>query len=317
MEEEERRSQKVRKPGSPKVVKKPEVRSPRSGEENNSAPDSYRDDIPNSEINKQFDPDNYRDEHPKSEIKDMEVHHHPEVEKKGLKEYILEGLMIFLAVFMGFIAENIREHVADGERETQYMKSLVKDLKLDTTILNVAATAKKERILAIDSILTYFRAHKNAKKTPLSTFRQMRRSRFDMFFIHHGGTIDQLKNSGGLRLIRVKGIIDSIELYYQKVQRSESRNTMYFLNQQVADDLSEKLLDAYDDIKYYQDFVLAHKALPDSGSMSINTPYLNEYLNNLIGMRVYTNSDRLQFTLDIKNNAGRLIALIKKEYDLE
>jgi hypothetical protein len=39
----------------------------------------------------------------------MEVHHHPEVEKKGLKEYVLEGLMIFLAVMMGFVAENVRQ----------------------------------------------------------------------------------------------------------------------------------------------------------------------------------------------------------------
>src|SRR5882757_1923638 len=36
----------------------------------------------------------------------MEVHHHPEVERKIFKQYVLEGLMIFLAVFMGFIAEN-------------------------------------------------------------------------------------------------------------------------------------------------------------------------------------------------------------------
>ncbi len=34
----------------------------------------------------------------------MEVHHHPHVEKKSFKEYFLEGLMIFLAVTMGFIA---------------------------------------------------------------------------------------------------------------------------------------------------------------------------------------------------------------------
>jgi len=43
----------------------------------------------------------------------MEVHHHPEVEKKGFKEYLLEGLMIFLAVTMGFIAENIRENISE------------------------------------------------------------------------------------------------------------------------------------------------------------------------------------------------------------
>lgn len=38
----------------------------------------------------------------------MEVHHHPHVEKKGFKEYLLEGLMIFVAVTMGFFAETIR-----------------------------------------------------------------------------------------------------------------------------------------------------------------------------------------------------------------
>ncbi len=35
-----------------KAVKKSEVGSPKSEEDNNSAPDSYRDDLPQSEINK-------------------------------------------------------------------------------------------------------------------------------------------------------------------------------------------------------------------------------------------------------------------------
>ena len=45
----------------------------------------------------------------------MEVHHHPEMphrHRKKFGEYIKEGLMIFLAVFMGFVAENIREHLS-------------------------------------------------------------------------------------------------------------------------------------------------------------------------------------------------------------
>ncbi len=247
----------------------------------------------------------------------MEVHHHPEVEKKGFKEYLLEGLMIFLAVFMGFIAENVREHVADSARETQYMESLVKDLKLDTIILNRAAVLKEQRISAIDSVLKYFRANRDAKKVPVSTYSQMRRGQWDMFFIHHGGTIDQLKNAGGLRLIRVKGMVDSIESYYQMVQRSESRNTVYFDNQQVSDALSEKLWDARDNIKYYQDYISVRKPLPDSGSVAINTVYLNEYLNKHVRVRWITSSDRRQFTVDLKNNAGRLIAFIKKEYQLE
>ena len=64
------------------------------------------------------------------QTENMEVHHHPDLhhEKKAWKEYILEGLMIFLAVFMGFIAESLREHIGDRDREKSYMESLVKDL---------------------------------------------------------------------------------------------------------------------------------------------------------------------------------------------
>jgi hypothetical protein len=54
----------------------------------------------------------------------MEVHHHPEVEKKGFKEYILEGLMIFIAVMMGFFAESIRENITNKEHVKQLTSQL-------------------------------------------------------------------------------------------------------------------------------------------------------------------------------------------------
>ena len=59
----------------------------------------------------------------------MEVHHHPHVEKKGFKEYFLEFVMIFLAVTLGFFAENIRERIKDSEQGEQYIQSLVEDLE--------------------------------------------------------------------------------------------------------------------------------------------------------------------------------------------
>ena len=58
----------------------------------------------------------------------MEVHHHPHVEKKNFREYLLEGLMIFVAVSMGFIAENIRDHLVNKEHEASYIASFYKDL---------------------------------------------------------------------------------------------------------------------------------------------------------------------------------------------
>src|SRR4051812_20361396 len=57
----------------------------------------------------------------------MEVHHHPDLhhKPKPWKEYLLEGLMIFLAVTLGFIAENIREHITEKEKVKQSMESLI------------------------------------------------------------------------------------------------------------------------------------------------------------------------------------------------
>src|SRR5438045_883094 len=49
----------------------------------------------------------------------MEVHKHPHhvTHKKRWGEYFLEFLMIFLAVFLGFVAENIREKSSNREIE--------------------------------------------------------------------------------------------------------------------------------------------------------------------------------------------------------
>src|SRR5882762_7711543 len=64
----------------------------------------------------------------------MEVHHHPDLhhKPKPWKEYLLEYLMIFLAVMTGFFAESLREHIGDRSKEKEYLISLVAELKSDT-----------------------------------------------------------------------------------------------------------------------------------------------------------------------------------------
>lgn len=77
---------------------------------------------------------------------DMEVHHHPQLEhkKKHWKEYVLEGLMIFIAVTLGFIAENIREGITNREHVRDLVSQLVQDLKSDTSQLNTIYHAETE-----------------------------------------------------------------------------------------------------------------------------------------------------------------------------
>jgi len=70
--------------------------------------------------------------------RNMEVHHHPQLQHraKAWKEYFLEGVMIFIAVMMGFIAENIREGITNREHVKELVSQLKKDLKNDTIRLN-------------------------------------------------------------------------------------------------------------------------------------------------------------------------------------
>jgi len=153
----------------------------------------------------------------KSEIQNMEVHHHPKVEKKNFKEYLLEFIMIFLAVTLGFFAENIREHLSDNAKEKEYIKSLVQDLEVDQQVLAQNISAIQSGISMMDSMITildnpsmivnntgtlYYLARLAPRLQPLPI---------------NDKTFQQLKNSGNFRLI--KSIIASNKImdYYNQV----------------------------------------------------------------------------------------------------
>src|SRR3954464_6088157 len=96
-----------------------------------------------------------------SEIENMEVHKHPHhvTHKKKWGEYLLEFLMIFFAVTMGFFAEQIREGFVESRHEKEYMVSLVKDLESDTLQISSITKYRAAKIANLDSLLIYFSAN--------------------------------------------------------------------------------------------------------------------------------------------------------------
>src|SRR6476661_4911750 len=58
----------------------------------------------------------------------MEVHAHSHTERKKWHHYLWEFLMLFLAVFCGFLAENVREHMVEQQRSKELAGNLYKDL---------------------------------------------------------------------------------------------------------------------------------------------------------------------------------------------
>ncbi|MGB3155835.1 MAG: hypothetical protein WBB06_14610, partial [Chitinophagaceae bacterium] len=76
----------------------------------------------------------------------MEVHAHSHTERKKWTHYFWEFLMLFLAVFCGFLAEYQLEHKIEKDREKQFMQTMVEDLKSDTTQLSRLILFRKSRI---------------------------------------------------------------------------------------------------------------------------------------------------------------------------
>ena len=134
----------------------------------------------------------------------MEVHAHSHTPRKKWTHYFWEFLMLFLAVFCGFLAENFREHQVEHQREKQYMQSFIYDLQNDTANLNAGFPLKDDRVIAIDSVFLFFERNPDVTKIPGKVFRHIQRTVWDRHYRRNSTTIDQLKNAGGMRLIRKK-----------------------------------------------------------------------------------------------------------------
>ena len=82
----------------------------------------------------------------------MEVHHHSHSSRKKWTHYFWEFLMLFLAVFCGFLAEYQLEHKIEKDRAKQYISSLYEDLKADTVRLNHLIGYDEEKILVLNTM---------------------------------------------------------------------------------------------------------------------------------------------------------------------
>jgi hypothetical protein len=165
----------------------------------------------------------------KTETKNMEVHHHPQVEKKGLKEYLLEGLMIFVAVTLGFFAENIREYYNDRHHRIELSSSLINDLKIDTTAFAHYIQFSDVKLRQIDTLFSILQQPID-KINNYELQRLVVASALNFNFVSSHGTIDQLKSTGLLRLFldtKIPALINNYERALSNSTFVEDRELHY------------------------------------------------------------------------------------------
>ena len=129
----------------------------------------------------------------------MEVHQHTHTSRKKWIHYFFEFLMLFLAVFLGFLAENKREHVVEKKRAKELVASLITDLQKDTALISwLQNFREKVRQPRLDSFYTLLQT--SHEKINQKTYYGLMLGLSQFYsFSQSTGTINQMKNAGYLR----------------------------------------------------------------------------------------------------------------------
>ena len=155
----------------------------------------------------------------------MEVHHHAHSSRKKWTHYFWEFLMLFLAVFCGFLAENQREHMIEHRRAKQFAVSVVSDIKADTAALNIAIGFGNKKIKAVDSLFAQLEQPKEKWKDTLIYNYEGSAGRVRPFELS-SGTYEQMKASGSLRYFKQE-LIDLLNQYDAQAKKTKTREDIH------------------------------------------------------------------------------------------
>jgi hypothetical protein len=249
----------------------------------------------------------------------MEVHHHSHHPKKW-KEYITEFLMLFLAVSMGFLAENVREERVIEHQTQNVILQLRDELMKDSSAIHLSKIAHSKQDSATIFLENYIlKTELEKNKIPffyLHNYLCTRQGIFETNCI----AIDQLKFAGVLKNVKDKKLRDGIENYDLLLLQNKVRSSREeaFMNKYIDDlriepfnyyyRLNEHLIDTIENVKgtamsfttinyHYLSFAfkLDKIFLPDQ--LVLKNFDKDKYLSRILqlnGIRMSTNSNELK-----------------------
>jgi len=163
----------------------------------------------------------------------MEVHAHSHTERKKWTHYFWEFLMLFLAVFCGFLAENIREHSVEKSREKELAKALYTELSDDSAVAANKVKMRLEKEKDMDYMNRFF---KDGSLTPLPRefYPAYTTATYLMntyAFEPKDGLLSQLRNSGSLRYfksIALQKLLGEITVCINNIRYRNDQEYQYF-----------------------------------------------------------------------------------------
>ena len=261
----------------------------------------------------------------------MEVHAHTHTARKKWTHYLWEFLMLFLAVFCGFLAENQREHMVEHRRVKESMKGIVENLKYDTIRCQLNAKTNVGVALGLDSLRNELKKAIAGEVNSNALYYYMLRYCSNIGqAVFNTSAITELKNSGSLRLVENKEIVFAMADYYER--KVFAANT-FMPDKEQVDALQKKINDFFS-LLYLDDYMQSFDNIkPSSYSNDYNyqnilyykpaLKLLNEDPKQL--EKLYTQVSQFETQLKKynfwlyynKEAAENLIASIQKEYHLK
>ena len=248
----------------------------------------------------------------------MEIHQHTHTPRKKWTHYFWEFLMLFLAVTLGFFVENQREHYIEHQREKQFVKSLFNDIKSDTA--NIAkiifARSAKERMLDSLSFMMNSPRPTDFVKQVYPYAILIGRT-LPYRFIPNDGTMQQLKNSGALRLIRNRAVVDSIAKYDISVRNILGQYAVEENQIEHYRTAAAKIFDALIFSQMIDENSTVVRPPPDNSSFqSYSSRELSEWNYRIYGLNGINKANRRDIR-SLLNQATGLLEILKNVYHLE
>ncbi|MBS1580654.1 MAG: hypothetical protein JST66_00485 [Bacteroidetes bacterium] len=168
----------------------------------------------------------------------MDVHYHTHQHgRKTWKAYVFEFFMLFLAVFCGFLAEWQLEHTVEHQHEEKFMHGMVNDLRADIDQSAQLMVELEGKLAALDTLVDLLADTAVANDSRRAAQLWFHTAGFTDF-VYTDGTMQQLKSSGALRLVRKAGVADSIMAYDRGVRT-------LLIHQQMLNDLATRDMDVF------------------------------------------------------------------------
>ena len=237
----------------------------------------------------------------------METHayHLHRAPGKKIWHYFFEFLMLFFAVSCGFLAENWREQLQEHRREKEFMHSIVQDLKSDTLQSKRTIVQLKRIKSGIDSVIILLSSPEIVNNSN-EAYRLWIKYMGMEVFVSNDRTIQQLKSSGELRLIRNKGVSDKIMNYDQLLKKYYTQSNLMYNAALEVNDYSQ----VFDFINLDKNMNIPIH-LTEQGKKSLNQAFAHLQLWNrgMIGL--------ISWLEEVNKEATKLVIFIQKEYQIK